>query len=144
MSSENPFQAPTPFEPDSELVDSALNAAEEKKFNQQIVALGGFWIIIGLAAAGFACVTAFSSGRQLPISTIVLLVIGVLGLVWIGIGVLTCMKKIPAVWVGLILSYVSIVGQLIWMNLCGLVILVLVIAQAHRVISWSKKRKVLG
>ena len=139
MSSENPFQAPTPIEPLAEPVDSALNAAEEKKFNQQIIALGAFWIIIGAITLGFVGV-AFSNGQRLPLSVGGLVFVGVLGLLWIGIGVLTCMKKIPAVWVGLILSYLSLLGQVISVNLCGLVILVLVITQAHRVISWSKKR----
>ena len=138
--SENPYQAPTSVETNPEAVDSALNAAEEKKFNQQIVALGGFWIFIGLLAAGLAGVAVFSDGPPLPFSAIGFTVIGFLGVLLIGIGVLTCMKKIAAVWIGLILSYVSIVGQLLLQNLCGLVIFVIVIAQAHRVISWSKKR----
>jgi hypothetical protein len=42
-----------------------------------------------------------------------------------------------AVYVGLALSYLSALGNLVNLNLCGLAIVVVAIVQAHRVISFA-------
>ena len=57
---------------------------------------------------------------------------------------MSCLKQIWAVYVGLVLSYISVIGNLININVCGLVILVVIIIQAHRVIGWSRELTARG
>ena len=48
------------------------------------------------------------------------------------------------VYVGLGLSYLSVISNLFNFNLCGMIILVIVIIQAHRVISWAGQLRRAG
>ena len=49
-----------------------------------------------------------------------------------------------AVYVALALSYLSMVGQILNLNICGGIIIILVILQAHRVIGWAKEMRAAG
>ena len=60
------------------------------------------------------------------------------------LGVFSCLKHMWAVYVGLGLSYLSVISNLFNFNLCGMIILVIVIIQAHRVISWAGQLKRAG
>jgi hypothetical protein len=134
--------------------DSAANpypAVDRKllrKFREQIHALGALWIIIG-SLAGVLAVVTLQGNRDLAAGLgsdeqIVLILIAGMGLVWFVLGVLTCLKHMWAVYVALVLSYGSLVGQVFKLNLCGGIILVIVILQAHRVIGWSKQMRAAG
>src|SRR5688572_8828191 len=76
-----------------------------KKFRDQMHALGAFWIIIGgLAAALGMFVVGGSAGSVGQVggnAQIVMTVMVVFGVIWILLGVLTCVKQMWAVYVGL-------------------------------------------
>jgi hypothetical protein len=134
----------------------AIDRTVIKKFREQIHALGGLWILIGgLAGALVVFASAASGGAGAgagggitsPLAGgggLLLGVVGALALFWITLGVFTCMKQMWAVYVGLVLSYISAAGNLIQFNLCGLIILAVVILQAHRVIGWAKQMRLAG
>lgn len=150
MNEKNPYEAPSTDAEDirPQLGNPPPDFELVQKFRQQIHALGAFWIIIGLLAVGI--VTAglmMGNGIMRPNSQRPLIAFGVvatLGIAWIALGILTCLKKMWAVYVGLGLSYLSAVLQLLSLNVCGVVILILVILQAHRVIGWATKLKTAG
>jgi len=60
------------------------------------------------------------------------------------LGVLTCMKNITALRVGLVLNYVIATLQLLVLNLCGVGIMVVAILQAHRVLGLRRKLQAEG
>lgn len=62
-----------------------------------------------------------------------------MGCIWLGLGVSICLKLIWALYVALVLCYLSVIGNLINLNVCGLVILIVVILQSHRVLGWAKQ-----
>ncbi len=125
---------------------SEVDAETVKRFRREIQALGVFWGLIGLLilAIGLAIMWGGDLGGSVygpPIAGIVFLAIGV---AWFTLGVLACLKHLWAVYVGLGLSYVSLVGNLVQLNVCGLVILAVVILQSHRVIGWARQMQRAG
>ena len=119
-----------------------------RKFREQIHALGALWIIIGTLNSVLA-VVALQGNRDLAVriggdQQWVLILIAGMGVIWFVLGVITCLKHMWAVYVALVLSYLSLVGQAVILNLCGVVILIIVILQAHRVIAWSKRMRAAG
>jgi hypothetical protein len=145
----NPYRAPkTPVGSPVRTEPSAVDTQMIKKFREQIVALGALWIIMGCGAfgvAGFALAgnqnPAAAPNGELPV---LMIVVGALGLTWLVLGVLSCMKQIWPVYAGLTLSYLSLIGNLFSINVCAIIILALVIAQAHRVIVWANKLRAAG
>jgi hypothetical protein len=138
----NPYAPPrTSAEAGVHVVPVPVDRVMVKKFRDQILALGVLWIIGGTLAAGIG-VFGLARPSDAPVP---LAVVAVLGLAWIVIGVLTCLKHLWAVYVGLVLSYLSLVGQLVTLNLnLGLVVVILVILQAHRVSGWAKRMRAAG
>jgi hypothetical protein len=138
----NPYQAPPSAAPLAP-ISAAANLQQLKMlkdFRSQIVALGAFWIIIGGLAVGLgAFATSLLAGQNAAPQTLAVMcgILVVMGLAWVTLGVLACLKQMWAVYVGLVLSYLSVIGNLVNLNVCGLVILVVVIIQAHRVIGWA-------
>jgi hypothetical protein len=112
------------------------------KFRQQIHALGAFWIIIGSAAgaAGLGIFRADTADNNVPIAAIMLVVGGG----WIVVGILSCLKYVGAVYVGLVVSYISLLVQVLTFNICPIIILIVVILQAHRVIGWARQLRRAG
>jgi hypothetical protein len=49
-----------------------------------------------------------------------------------------------AVYTGLVLSYISLVGNLLQLNLCALAIVIAIIVQAHRVIGFASTIRAAG
>jgi hypothetical protein len=49
-----------------------------------------------------------------------------------------------AVYVALILTYLSLLGQVLRFNVCTIAILIAVILQAHRVIGWANRMRAAG
>ena len=139
----NPYQA---SQPAGGILDAVGQAGAEremtKKFRDQIHALGALWIIIGTVAMALG--TFMTEGSSEKAGQWFLIFVFTLGICWFGIGVMTCLKQIWAVYVGLGLTYLSLLGNLVQLNFCGLVITVLVVLQGHRVIGWAKKMRDAG
>lgn len=151
--SPKPADAPNPYQPPAIDVGSLPTGAAAtpaayklvKDFRTQIHALGAFWIFIGgLALALVAFAASLVDPGESP--ALFMGILGGLGLVWLALGVLTCCKQIWAVYVGLVLSYLSLIGNLVTLNfnLCSLILLIAAIAQAHRVISWARQMTHMG
>ena len=139
---QNPFESPsTSASIQPQLVTQLSHAEIVQKFRQQIHALGAFWIIIGTLALGLAvAAVAMSNGNRVSSQETWLLgVVATCGLAWVVLGALSCMKKMWAVYAGLGLSYLSVIMQVFTLNVCGIIIGILVILQAHRVIGWASK-----
>ena len=141
----NPYQppAPAPAMPTIDPRDAEIRV-KIKKFREQIHALGALWIILGgiAAALGVFLLTAETAAdEETPILAGFVIV---MGSCWLGLGIATCLKQIWAVYVGLALSYVSVLGNLVRFNICSLIILVVVILQAHRVIGWARELRAIG
>ena len=149
---ENPYRAPSAEAlPVGQLAEGVPDPVTIKKFRQQIHALGAFWSIIGsigLAPAAFA----LSSGAlplrlqsgEITLALLFGLLVGGISVMWIVLGVLTCLKKMGAVYAGLVLSYLSLFGNLVRLNLCPLIVLIIAILQAHRVIKWANQMQAMG
>jgi len=147
--SQNPYQAPASAAPppgEPLTANNVLQVKLLKDFRSQIHALGGFWIFIGALAGAVGIFLASAAVNDLEDveGLVVLGLILVMSLAWIGLGICTCLKQMWAVYVGLVLSYLSLIGNIINFRICGLVILGIVIVQAHRVISWAGHLKQAG
>jgi hypothetical protein len=119
-----------------------------KKFRDQIHALGALWIILGSVRVGLSGAALVGAQGELnqwvglshPALWIVL---GIEGLIDISIGVLTCLKHLWAVYLGLVLTYLSLLSLLV-SNWCAALVIVIVILQAHRVIGWARQMRAAG
>ena len=144
---DNPYQSPAIVPAHSVALDGGLATADVdklRKFRQQMHALGGVWIFLGSVALGlgiFLAVYTPIRDASDPFLMGILLVSGILHLV---LGVMTCCKQMWAVYVGIVLSYISVIGNLISLNLCALAILAAILVQAHRVAGWANDFKRRG
>ena len=126
-----------------------------RRFRREVHGLGGFWVFIGsvVVAVGFFLVTR---GREVPqlgehIGQMGVLYVG-LGIAWVTVGVFTLLKHLWAVYVGLVMSYLSLAGNLMnlaWVRpncgvVCGIAIVIAIIVQAHRVIGWARSMSAEG
>lgn len=137
----NPYASPA-SEPDNPPVASTLEMVRVvKQFRQQMHALGALWFILGALAAFVAGGMLISNDPEIQEDQVaVFITVGllfILGAILLGVGVLTCLKNMPAVWVGLSFSYLMVVVSLLVVNICGIVVLGAAILQAHRVIRWA-------
>jgi hypothetical protein len=149
----NPYASPAIDAGRVQVTSTAEMHKIVKQFRSQMHSLGAFWIIIGLLGTGligFQLIQTMNAThdadpRAGAAVAAVALTIGVimigLCLGWVLLGILTCFKQIWAVYVGLVLSYLSVVGNLITLNIIALVILAVAILQAHRVINWAADMK---
>jgi hypothetical protein len=146
----NPYEAPTAdLHQPVDLAGKEIDRTLVKKFRDQIIALGAVWLFLGFVAAAMAGVLMFGAPGNLNLGAggapgLLLAVLGVMGLVWLIVGVFTCMKQMWAVYTGLVLSYLSLIGQVFNLNICSLVILIVVILQAHRVIGFANQMRAAG
>lgn len=112
-----------------------------KTFRQQIIALGALWTVIGLLNARLAA--AFLAGltpnEALAAMALMAPFILALGIIWIAVGVSTCMQIVPALFVGLVLSHISLVLSAVSMDFCSVAIMVIAVLQAHRVLRLRKQ-----
>lgn len=102
-----------------------------------MVALGAFWIII-------AVIVALAGVFVMQVDVIVFAFVMVASFLWFVLGVCTCLKQIWAVYVGLALSYLSVLGNIANKNVCAIVLLIAAIIQAHRVIKWASQMRAAG
>ena len=100
-----------------------------RQFREQIHALGAFWIIIGLVNFGLAALALNGdkdmSNRIAGGYEVLVIVIAVLGALWLILGVATCFKQMWAVYTALVLSYLSLLGNAINLNVIGIIIAVI-------------------
>jgi hypothetical protein len=119
-----------------------------ENFRTQIHALGAFWIIIGVLNI-FLAFLSFRGNDLIIVnwkdfSDTALGVTAFAGLVVVTFGVLACLKKIGAVYAGLVFSYLFLVLQLLQFSIVGTIIVAAVIYQAHRVLGWAKQMQSAG
>jgi hypothetical protein len=130
----------------------------DRAFRAQILALGIAWISIGLISAIVLAATLMRDWLGPPVGSLPLVVLFSSGLQlgWLPIGVLTCLKKMRAVYCGLGLSYVVAfspvfcgvisfaMDDMSLLPLAALSVLssllsVVLILQSHRVISLANR-----
>lgn len=146
MDPTNPYESPSidSGPPPGPTLSAAnpLTVKMVRDFHVQIRALGFAWIVMGIIAMTIAVVVGLSTNPEQG-TLIVLAVLGGVGLGWLVTGILACLRKIGAVYVGLSLVYLMLVPSFcfsIWL-LLGLIAVIL---QAHRVIAWSWNMKRMG
>lgn len=144
----NPYASHPTEERDKPFAVPAEATEMVKKFRSQIHALGVFWIVIGAITVGmggmiFAGQGDFAKLDEAERAISGGIVVG-MGMTWVVLGALSLLKQMWACYVALVLSYLSLVMQIVNLNICPLVILIVVVLQAHRVISWSGKLKANG
>jgi hypothetical protein len=145
----NPYASPSlPASPSFPDVSGGMDHRLQRTirdFHNQSLALGVAWIVMALLALGliaFAVGTTASQGQS-PL-LIAAAVVVVFGIIWITVGTFTCLKHLWAVYTGLVLSYISLVGNLLSLNLCAILILLAIIVQAHRVLGFAKQIQAAG
>jgi hypothetical protein len=154
----NPYASPSM----ASLADPGILADEElrkmvKNFRSQMHSLGGLWIFFSVIVLGLSALIlgVTVNVMQDPNVRAVVMLSGIiylfLGVVWGTVGVFTCLKHIWAVWVGLILCYLSLIGNIITFNPSKILALIIAFAilgaaifQAHRVIGWAKQMRAKG
>jgi tetratricopeptide (TPR) repeat protein len=125
-------------------------------FRQQIHALGALWIILGAANVALAGLALGARGGLKDWfgtdDRVFWIVAGLVGLFNCAIGVLTCLKRLWAVYVSLALGYLTLLqlvltvltGRTNFGTILALGLIILVIRQGHRVIGWAKKMRTAG
>lgn len=147
---DNPYAAPQHgFEPPSSGEVPQDLRKLVKDFRSQSLALGVLWVIFAVIVGGLAValvqVNNFPGIQAEPdFATTLALIMGCIGTGWLISGVGTLMKQMWGIYVGLAMSYLAIVGNLINLNLCGIVLIVIVLLQAHRVLSFANKMRAAG
>lgn len=136
------------FDEDPSADRPRISRAVIRQFREQIHALGALWIIIGSLALGLAAV-ALSGNKDVEARIageyeVLVIILAVSGSLWLVLGIATLFKQMWAVYTALVLSYVSVVSHLLNLNVCALIIVILVILQAHRVIIWAGQMRAAG
>ncbi len=136
----NPFEAPAE---DSRVIAPApsIHILLLKRFRQQMNALGAAWILfgsVGMVASAVMMTRSQNTRLSESVEFVVVILVAIISMVWFLLGVATCLKNSRAVYFGLGITYLSLLGNLMSFNICGLVIVILVIIQGHRVIGYSK------
>lgn len=130
---------------------------EVRQFREQIHALGGLWVFFGLIVLGLT-IAVLAVGANVgvfgPDDQFYVILLAAIGLSWLTTGVLAFLKEMWGVYLGLGMTYLSLVVQVVQLKdmregaICGKVIafaiLIAVIAQAHRVIGWANKMRAAG
>ena len=98
---------------------------------------GAFGFFFFFMAGVFAVVVWFNLVREPGFDNFLVGILVVMALFWGGVGLGACLKRMGAVYAGLVLSYLNIAGNLLSLNICALAITAAVIIQAHRVINMA-------
>lgn len=139
----NPYAAP-PIAPEMPFDSGERSIAMTKiikDFRAQSLALGVVWIIFGVLAAGLTVLIGATDtlGDIENGGPIFLAILAIIAVIWFAAGIGTLMKQIWGVYIGLVMGYLSLVGNLMSFNLCALVITIFVLVQAHRVLGFARK-----
>lgn len=145
-----------------------LDAKFVNRFRREVHALGGFWIFMGVLQALFAIGVYASrdpaaAARFGGMKEVLMIVAAVFTAVYLLVGVLTCIKSLPAIYVGLVLTYLALAGYLFSLVVvltgappagalvCVLIIFAIwvlintiVVVQGHRVIGWASRLREAG
>lgn len=106
-----------------------------KNFRKQIHSLGAVWLLIGGLIIAIGVWILVESGEGMLLATPFFTG----GLLWVAVGAFTLLKHVWAVYVGLVLSYLALAGSVLGLAPCQVILLLLVVIQAHRVLRWAKK-----
>jgi hypothetical protein len=127
-----------------------INVEKVKRFRREIHGLAGFWIFFGCLLVGVA-IFLLTAGKdisfrqmgadELTFGAAVALLVGGL---WFVSGLASAYKQIWGVYTGLVVTYLNLLNNLIGINICGLVISLVVIIQAHRVLNVSRELRNRG
>lgn len=147
--SENPYQPPAMLaDEDANVADMAVkDRLLLQKCQQQMVALGLLWIVIGVLGLGITAIALISEATSEPQGPLFYALISLLfatGILHMIAGVLSCFKQRSAVYLGLILGYPSAFANLLLLNLCPFLMLGIGLLLAHRILRWAKELQARG
>lgn len=131
----NPYASPVPDAPPPTMFADNLMRLKLQQFRSRMHTLGGFWIFLGIIVLAVMIVIGLDARPLNEVTVITLAILGAGGLTCLVLGVLTLIKFMPAVYIGLALSYLSGLGGILQCNICWLVMLLPGIVQAHQVIA---------
>lgn len=146
----NPYQSPaSTARPPSAY--GGIDLRLLKRFRREMHGLGGFWILFGgVVIAAYIGLGVMDRLKDLPFDVWIWISLAHATL-YLLVGIGTCLKQIWAVWIGLILSYLSLPGAMMRLPLgvpgaplVSIVILVIVIIQAHRCIKFAGQLTMAG
>src|SRR3954471_10305728 len=148
----NPFAEQNPYAPPTTpggnfSINPSSHSLEMSKlvkdFRAQSLALGVAWLIFGgLVVLAICLLLVVSLTPQQFDATLFPILIGLMaisGIGWLAGGVGTLMKQVWGIYVGLVMSYFALVGNLLNFNICGLVIIIFILVQAHRVLTFANR-----
>lgn len=130
--------------------DSDVDRKLILKFHREARALAGFWIFGGLLSLFIGWMILSSGTREIIFYSsrelLVFLSLGFMasGSLWIWSGVLTAMKRLPGVTLGLRVSYVIVLLNLAFANIPGILLIFLVILQGWRVLKNGRLLQAAG
>ena len=126
-------------------VDSRATRTKLERFRKEIHGLGGFWIFIGTLSLVILFISVSNDMLNPDLAEETLFILIPIAIFWIILGICTCLKQMWAVYVGLVLSYLSLLGNIfVNFNVCAIAIVAAAIVQAHRVIKWAGEFKEMG
>lgn len=142
-----------PYAPTATTEQPAVDMTEDhaklvKDFRSQSLSLGVLWLIFG--SFGLTLIgVAFAYGNPIfdskdPIFMAFIATVTLFAVAWVVSGVLAVRRQLVGVYVGLGLTYLLLIPNLYLMNLCGIVILLVVLLQSHRVIGFARKMRELN
>lgn len=141
----NPYASPTTAPGFSPTGLSPEMSKLVRDFRSQTLALGVLWIIFALLVGGLGIFLLLGQAEPFEsLAPILAVIFGAISLVWAAAGVGTFCKKSWGIYTGLVMSYIALVGNVVNLNLCGLVIIVVVLFQAHRVLGFMQKMRAAG
>lgn len=143
-----------------EVFDPVLREASNPRlkadFNRQITGVGCLWtffgimIVLVILLGGAALKEAMGDEDDVPV-TVMMLIFGLIAASWLLAGVGSLMKQVWAVWIGLVLSYLAVLGNILTIvtegargatQVCiGMGLVVIGIYQAHKVLGIAKRMK---
>jgi hypothetical protein len=142
----NPYASPQ-FAPETATIVAPYELRKTvRAYRAQWHILGATWIIMGICGfviSGFIVYHSLHELRGLR-HDILAMILGGVSAGWFLLGIATCGKQLVAVHMGLVLSYLVLLLSVVTLSLCFLVILLPVIIQAHRVLSWAKYIQLQG
>jgi hypothetical protein len=147
--SENPYQSPSPLNDEEEIVGgmAVKDRLLLQKCQQQMIVLGLLWIATGLVGMGAVGILHITAPESAPMSAPLLLQLDLIfaaSLFQLFLGVLTCCKRLTAVYMGLILGYPAAFVNLLVLNLCPFLMLGIGLLLAHRILRWAKELHARG
>ena len=140
----NPYASPT-YTDDSPVIGAVnplTSIAQQgtlRSFRTVMHTVGGIWI--AFAVLIFVGTLALAG---VPADGLLLGIMFGMGIMWLVLGLATCFKHMWAVYVGLVLCYLSALGNVLQLNFCALVIVVPIIILAHVAISKASQLRRAG